>query len=155
MPLVTGFPPRASSGTRSIRFYLTDTTAGTAFTDTGNSFLFAAATGANPFTALPRVTVGENGSFDAIAAPNTPWGGGENDLSGTPPTTVSSDATIWSYGIYIKNTGATYDLEFSFDGTNVHGRIAPGESRIFYNRIEAGIAVRGVSDNTTYIVEAW
>lgn len=155
MALVTGFPARHPSSTRSIRFYKSDTTAGTNFTDDDNSFLFVDAAGANPFESLPKVTTGEDGSFDTTTVPPTPWGGGENDRAGTPPTSAPTKAYIWSYGIYVKNTGATYILEISFDGTNVHGRIDPGDSRIFYNRIEAGMAVRGVSDNTTYVVEAW
>jgi hypothetical protein len=54
----------------------------------------------------------------------------------------------------ITNTGAN-DLEFSFDGTNVHGIVLAGQSADFSNRREAAIAVRGVGGNTTFVIEAW
>lgn len=156
MALVDGFPARASSSRRSIRFYKTGTTAGTAFDATGNSFLFITGAGVNPYAPLPPVTrPDEKEPADPTEVPPTPWGSGENELSGTPPQWPPTQAYIWSFGIYIKNTGATNDLEFSFDGVNVHGRLAPGAERIYYNRFEAGMALRGVTANTTYIVEAW
>jgi hypothetical protein len=58
---------------------------------------------------------------------------------------------IWSTAIRISNTGAAA-LEFSFDGTNVHGSVPAGEIREYTSRIEAGVAVRGLTD---FEIEAW
>jgi len=57
----------------------------------------------------------------------------------------------WSYHLRIVVTGG--DLEFSFDGTNVHGKVlgATGEG-LYQKRHEGGIAVRGTG---TFYVEAW
>lgn len=53
--------------------------------------------------------------------------------------------------LFITNSGAAL-LEFSFDGTVVHGSVPAGTTRLYRDRYEAGIAVRGV---TTFVIEAW
>jgi hypothetical protein len=80
MGLVSGFPPRAPSGRRSIRYYNSGTTQGSAFTDTGNSFLFIDGTGANPYQPLPKITrPDEIEPPNALAVPPAPWGSGLSD----------------------------------------------------------------------------
>lgn len=57
----------------------------------------------------------------------------------------------WSNGIIVRATVA--DLEISFDGTNVHGKVPSGSSYFYWNRYEGGIAVRGLASEFT--IEAW
>lgn len=57
----------------------------------------------------------------------------------------------WSYTIQI--TAVTANVEFSFDGTNVHGIVLAGETKQYQKRHEGGIAVRGAG--ATFYVEAW
>ena len=57
----------------------------------------------------------------------------------------------WSNNIRIKATGV--DVEFSFDGTNVHGKVTAGTEVIYNERHEGGIAVRG--NGATFLIEAW
>lgn len=66
------------------------------------------------------------------------------------PATPSVAEQGWSYSIRITVTGG--DLEFSFDGTNVHGKVLSGQSCVYEKRHEGGIAVRGTG---TFYVEAW
>jgi len=56
----------------------------------------------------------------------------------------------WSYTIQI--TATTANIEFSFDGTNVHGIVLAGKTNQYQKRHEGGIAVRG---SGTFYVEAW
>ena len=174
MPFVTGFPARQPSGQTSIRVYISDTTAGADFTDTGNSFVFIDQPGANPYTPLPVVQPGDDVSKRGVDAsakrviPPNPAGTGENYLThdnslpvvdsggrGTGHLTQPSDkAYIWSDAIRIENTGAN-PLEISFNGTDVHGIVAAGEVKEYYSRREAAIAVRGPTGNTSFIIEAW
>jgi hypothetical protein len=53
-------------------------------------------------------------------------------------------AMIWSGTIWVTNIG-TGILQISFDGVNVHGEVppAPYHQRLFRNRYESGIALRG------------
>jgi hypothetical protein len=159
MPFPTGWPPRVSSGRRSLRV-LIEATATANYED--RAYLFAQLTGANPYTPLPYV---RPGSQDTVAVPATPWGSGENanDINPgyTDPTKTTYDVTkqappeamIFSQGIRITNTHASAVLRFSFDGTNDHGVVQPQTSVIFYDRHEAGIALKG--NTATFIVEAW
>lgn len=147
MPFPNGWPPRSGSGRMSIRFYQTGT-ATAIFSD--NGYLFVDGVGANPYTPMPVVLPGDDVSrFPQPAptvVPTVPAGTGENDID-------SPKAMIWSYAILITNTGAN-PLEFSFDGTNVHGLVPAGEFREYSHRSEAGIALRS-SAGTTFVVEAW
>lgn len=56
----------------------------------------------------------------------------------------------WSYHLRIVVTGG--DLEYSFDGTTVHGKVLSGSDALYQKRHEGGIAVRGTG---TFYVEAW
>jgi hypothetical protein len=124
--------------------------------------------GANPYTPLPVVRPGDDVSRKGLSAsakvvvPPNPAGTGENYLTDDPTlpigqgylTQPSIKAYIWAEEIRIVNTGAN-DLEFSFDGTNVHGLVPAGTIREYRDRREAAIAVRGVGGNTTFVLEAW
>jgi len=141
MPLPTGWPPRVSSTRRSIRFYAT----GTATTDfDDNAFLFVDAAGANTYTALPVIAPGSS-TVTALGA--APYGTGS---AGSEPKPM-----IWSTGIVVRNLGGTNPLEFSFDGLNVAGTVLINETRTFYDRFEAGIAIRTTSGTSLFTVEAW
>ena len=147
MPFPTNWPPRVSSGIRSIRYYQTGTVTAN-FSD--NGYLFIDGVGANTFTPSPNVSYGSNGT---VNNPLTPSGTGTatvaNAMVGGPAP------MIWSNSIRVCNDGSGV-LEFSFDGTNVHGKLLSGEQVIYRNRIEAGIALRGVGGTTpTFRVEAW
>ena len=165
MAFVAGFPARQPSGQTSIRVYISNTTAGTGFNDTGNSFVFIDQAGANPYTPLPVVEAGDTAAGPSgvkTVIPPNPAGTGENYLTDDPAKPVgqgeltqpSAKAYIWADTIRIENTGAN-PLEFSFDGTNVHGIVAAGEYKVYGGRREAAISVRGPSGNTDFIIEAW
>lgn len=138
MPLPTTWPPRPPSGRRSIRFYKTGALTAN-FAD--NAWIFAdAANLANTYTPLPVVAPGSNTVVNIGA---TPTGTGQ---TGTDPAPM-----IWANAIRISVTGG--DIEFSFDGTNIHGKVLSAQSTAIYReRLEAGIAVRGTG---TFYVEAW
>lgn len=146
MAFPAAWPPRVSSGVRSIRFF-TSGTATANFSD--NAFMFIDGAGANTFTPAPNVPYGSNAT---TTNPITP--------SGTGAATVASAMVggpapqIWASSIRLCNDGAN-SLEFSFDGTNVHGRLLTGEEVTYRGRYEAGISVRYVGGATTFRIEAW
>lgn len=149
MPFPTGWPPRVGSGQRTIRFYVEGTSTAS-FDD--NAFLFVDGVGANPYTPTPIVPPG-GGTVPGVPSTNL----GPSPLGTGASSDGSSYPMIWSRTIRIVATG-TFPIEFSFDGTNVHGSVfavvAPGMERIM-DRQEAGIAVRGVGGTPSFIVEAW
>jgi hypothetical protein len=60
---------------------------------------------------------------------------------------------IWSCSIRICNDGGG-DLEYSFDGTNVAGKVTATDVEVIYrDRYEAGICVRGAG--AAFRIEAW
>lgn len=142
MAFPASWPPRVSSSVRSIRFYVTDTATAN-FVD--KAYMFAEQAAANVYTPLPVIAPG---SLTTINVP---------DIAGTGLATPSVSgvagplAQIWSGNIRI--TATTQSLEFSFDGTNVHGLVKAGESVIYRQRYEAGIAVRG--NLSVFTIEAW
>lgn len=155
MPFPEGWPPRYPSGRRSLRYYVTDT-ATADFHD--KAYLFIAGAGANPYLPTPVVVPGQQTVFgDVFAAsppnthPTSPMGGGRNPVDTVPGGAPQPVALIWAQAILVRAEGAA--LEFSFDGVNVHGRLASGQERIYRDRYEAGIAVRGVG--ATFYIEAW
>jgi hypothetical protein len=88
-------------------------------------------------------------------------GAGQSSLDVLPGETSQQKALIWSNSIRISNDG-TGIVEFSFAApddasTLVHGSLKAGESVIYRQRIEAGIALRfpGGSSAGIYRVEAW
>ncbi len=161
MPLPAGWPPRVASGRRSIRVYIPGTTT-IAFAD--NAYLFAAVTGANTFLATPYVPPGGESVTVNLGDNQTtgsPMGGGRDphDADYAPAVTPGLNAPpvpmIWSYGIRIYNDGAAHDLQFSFDGSAVHGIVKPLTMNEYWIRHEAGIALRWVVGATDFRVEAW
>jgi hypothetical protein len=104
---------------------------------------------ANVFTPSPFVQLGSPAPTNN---PLTPTGTGAQGVA--TGITASDPPMVWSGNIRICNDGAA-DLEFSFDGVAVHGRIKPNEAFVYRNRYEAGISVRGAGGSTTYRVEAW
>lgn len=139
MPFPANWPPRPSTGVRSIRFFVSGT--GTAnFAD--NAYLFIEGAGANPFVPAPDVPYG---SGVTVNNPLTPTGTGATQAPVVP-------AQIWSGTMRVCNDGGSA-LEFSFDGINVHGRLLPGDDFSYRNRYEAGISLRG--NGVAFRVEAW
>ena len=142
MPFPTSWPPRVSSGVRSIRFYIA-ATATANFAD--RAYMFAEQAAANVYTTLPVIAPGSNTTIDV---PDMAGGG----LATPSVAGVAGPlAQIWSGNIRIVVT--TADMEISFDGTNVHGLVKAGESVIYRQRYESGIAVRGAG--AVYTIEAW
>lgn len=133
-----GWPPRLPSGIRSIRFYKTGTATAN-FQD--NAWLFSEGTTPTTYTPMPVVTPGSNAP---VAVPNSTGGG---TVSASDPVPM-----VWSGNIRISNDGGG-DLEYSFDGTNVHGKVKANESLAYRNRYEGGISVRGAS--AVFRIEAW
>jgi len=142
MPFPTSWPPRRSSGTKSLRFYTTGT-ATALFAD--NGYMFAEQLTANPHVSLPVVLPG------SIAQVDVPNEAGSGLASPTSAGASGPVAQIWSGNIRISAT--TADLEFSFDGVTVQGLVKSGESVIYRQRFESGIAVRGVG--SVFRIEAW
>jgi hypothetical protein len=138
---VRGWPPAPSTGTKSIRVRIAGS--GTAsFAD--NAYLFVDVVGANPFTPLPVVQPGSSTPVNLGLPPN---GTGDNGSAGSD----GPYPAIWCSNLAIEAAGG--NLEFSFDGTNIHGIVLAGERRVYNFRYESGIAVRGAS--ATFVVEAW
>jgi len=137
MAFPPSWPPSFPTNTRSLRFFVTDTATAN-FVD--KAYMFAEQTGANPYAPLPVIQPGSN---TTIAVPSAS-GTGRN--SPTDPL-----AQIWSGAIRICAT--TANLEFSFDGTNVHGKVLAGEQFVYRGRFESGICVRGAG--SVFRIEAW
>ena len=74
---------------------------------------------------------------------------GDHLYSFSHPSDLNKQA--WSYAIRIK--AASANLEFSFDGTTVHGSVAAGDTKEFEGRFEGGIAIRGAG--SVFTLEAW
>lgn len=144
MAFPVGWPPAPATGVKSLRVRIVGS--GTAdFAD--NAYLWIDQLSANPYTPLPIVRPGDDLGKPGNTAPH---------VLATPPigTGTSTDGdkgAIWSSRIAIAATGGA--LEFSFDGTNIHGIVPAGERYIYDNRFESGICVQGAS--ATFVIEAW
>lgn len=145
MAFPTEWPPRPPSGVRSIRFFKSGT--GTAnFADNAYMFLDAA----NTFTPGPYVPPGGGPNGTSFTNPLMPTGTGSQSVS--LGLTNPVPPMLWSGTIRLCNDGAG-PLEYSFDGTAIHGRLLAGEEFVYRNRHEAGIALRGAG--IAFRVEAW
>lgn len=142
MPFPASWPPRVASGVRSLRFYVTDT-ATADFAD--KAYMFAEQASANVYTALPTIAPGSKTTV------NVPGVAGTGLATPTTAGVSGPLAQIWSGNIRITVTGV--NLEISFDGTNIHGLVKAGDSVIYRQRHESGIAVRG--NGAVYTIEAW
>ncbi len=108
--------------------------------------MFIDGAGANPFTPAVKVPYGSSAT---VNNPLNPTGTGLSPL----PTPIAP--AIWSGNIRVCNDGEG-DIEFSFDGINVHGRLKAGEVFQYRNRYESGMAVRGYDGATSaFRIEAW
>jgi len=163
MAFPTGWPPRPASSLRSIRFFVRGTS--TAVFD-GHAYLFGDQASANTFKPTPYVRPGSTDPVHdgTLEAGGSPMGGRQIPEDAAPRTHDDSPNTqeasphpmLWSQGIRITSVSGG-DIEFSFDGTNVHGRVKDGTTEIYYDRHEAGIAVRAAGGVGTPVfeVEAW
>lgn len=145
MAFPDAWPPRVATSVRSIRFF-TSGTATANFSDRAFMFLDAS----NVMTPMPYVPPGGGPSGTNFVAPITPTGTGSQSVSMGITTTAKPQ--LWSGNIRVCNDGGA-PLEFSFDGTAIHGRVLPGEQLSYRNRYEAGIAVRGAG--VAFRIEAW
>jgi hypothetical protein len=153
-----GWPPRPHSSLRSIRFYVNGTSTAL-FSD--NAYLFASGAAGSANTYVPLPNPGTKQTVDGVtqvaSSPTTVVpaisGTGRVDINpqdgSLPPVPM-----VWSMGMRICNDG-TGDLEYSFDGTNVHGRLKANEIATFNRRHEAGVAVRGNGATPAFRIEAW
>lgn len=89
--------------------------------------------------------------FYATGAGTANFGDNELSFERPDPKNPAEPEQGWSQGIRI--TAVAADVEYSFDGTNVHGIVLAGTSSDYWERHEGGIAVRGVG--STFHVEAW
>lgn len=140
MPFPSGWPPTLPAGRRSLRFFKTGSTT-TLFED--NAFLFVDEESANTFDSTPTIEAGDEKTTVSVGS------------SGTPGVPFGGSSAIWADTIEITNEDGTIDLEFSFDGTNVHGVVPAGTTKKMRPRAEAGIAVRSSTAGAAFRIEAW
>ena len=169
MPFPTdgSWPPPRCPGVRSLRIYVADTVvSGSVFADNTNHWLFHAL---DPGYTDTGDIEAAGGKFGSYLKPGPPFGGNRAPSPGTTLRTTNATITdrtqdpppppfIHSQYIRITNLNTTTgeDLEFSFDGVNVHGYVPAGESRVYDDRREAGIAIRPVAAaDTDFILEVW
>jgi hypothetical protein len=132
-------------------------TAGANFSDT--AYVFANLAGVSTVQPLPYVAPGSTAAvaIGDLTTPGTPMGGGTNahdaDLTKPVGQQAVPAAYVWCRYLRICNDSGSTDLEFSFDGTNIHGRLKPGEKLDYNTRYEGGIALRG--NGAAFRVEAW
>jgi len=144
MAFPAGWSTRRMPDRRSLRFYKTGSTTAN-FED--NAYLFSGNADAIPFVPTPVVRPGSTEVVN-LDGP-TPYGTG----TANAPTTVPM---LWCSALSIINASDTYDLEVSFDGTNVHGVVLAGERMTYRDRYEAQVSLRGVGGATVeFHVEAW
>lgn len=150
MALPTGFNSRQPTGRRTFRFFASGSVTTNDFAD--KAFLFTENSAAN-VTPLPVVTASpDSATPTAVVVPNVPTGQGQND-GPSPAVPLIYSGTI---RIFNDETSGGNDLEFSFDGTNVHGRVKAGEQLVYRNRIESGIALKSpAAASVAFRVEAW
>jgi len=158
MPFPTGWPPRPASGRRSVRVFITGTTASNYHE---NAYLFSQLTGAVTIDPTIFVETGERGqtALSSFEKGATPLGGGRNPHDAvqtfqniSPPLGDQAPPIpmAWIQTLKIRNQGgAGEDLDFTFDGVNQQGFVGGGEISFYRNRFEAGIAVRIDGDEAT------
>lgn len=148
MAFPVGWPPRPASGVRSIRFFVSGTTAAR-WSD--NAYLFIDDVGANTFTPMPYVKPGDNTAIVAVGdrnTPGSPMGTGANPNDVPPGDPLGQQkALIWANSVRVFNDGAA-DLEVSFGASSdvgagpTQGIVKPGKNLLYRVRYEAGIALR-------------
>jgi len=171
MAFVDDWPPPRSAGQRNLRVFLEGTAAsGSDFDTTGNNSLWANEDpGYVDSAAIPngKGATTTQVSFGSYDKPGPPVGGGapQNPInrtdSGAIPNAAPKTPAFHAQNIRIFNdesAGSGNDLEFSFDGTNVHGKVLAGEVLEYEDRREAGIAIRPASTGAftvAYRIEVW
>lgn len=161
MPTPPGWPPPPSDTRPSLRVYVAGT-ASANFAD--NAYLFADFSGPlNPlvpptppdpvYTRAPNVAPGETGKAASFTGlPVDGWQPRDGAVRAKTLPVPPPKLALYCTGIGILNLGGS-PIEFSFDGTNVHG-VVPGNSyRQYTDRREAGIALRGAG--MAFRLEAW
>ena len=136
MPYPLNWPPLPASGSRSIRFFKSET-ATTDYAD--NAFIFIDDVGANTYTVIPTVRYGDVTSVINIGA-------------ASPGSTNAKQ--VCANTIQVTNDGAV-DISISFDGTNEQGIVKVGETVCWRDRREAGIALKVTAGTCAYRAEAW
>lgn len=156
MPLPAGWPAPPCPNVRSGRYYVT-ATATANFEDC--AYLFGGvlpATVAAVMNISPTPYVAPGAESTPTTLPQHPLGGGRDPRDAKHNATISvgtRQGYVWMANIRICNDGGAA-LEYSFDGTNVHGKILATDAPVIYRaRYEAGIAVRG--NGATFRIEAW
>jgi hypothetical protein len=155
-----GWPPRPCPSVRPLRFFASGTS-GAAFSD--NAYLFGtdAVSGAlAPSANISPMPVVPPGSTAPTTLGNPPVGGGSPvaaDDGAIPEGEIVAMRYAGTIQISNDSVVAGDNIEVSFDGTNVHGVIVPGETRRYQDRHEAGIAIRTqpTKGNSAFRVEAW
>jgi hypothetical protein len=100
----------------------------------------------SPGAATAQATVGSR------LAGGSPMGSGAGQSASADPY-VPPSPQVWAETILVRNDHVTNPLEVSFDGINIHGEVLAGEERVYRDRMEGGIAVRGAG--VPFRVEAW
>jgi hypothetical protein len=151
MAFPAGWPPRPAEGRRSFRFYVTGTATAN-FSD--NAYLFIDGAGANTITPLPYVAPGSNAP---VSIGTQPTGTGQDvhdaNILASSGNQAVPKSMIWCQTIRLCNDDGANYLEYSFDGTNVHGKLLKSEQVLYRVRFEAGISVRGTTN--AFRIEAW
>jgi hypothetical protein len=172
MPYPPEWPPSVSSSHHSLRVFI-EGTATADFADSAYLFLEPSTqerAGDPPepsavFGRTPNIAPGEAtkpADFGSVVqggittgvweARNAPVRG--RSFVGRPTlTTLPPPAAAHCTGLSVFNSAMAGVLEISFGGGAVHGRVQPGERRVYSDRHEGGIAVRGAG--IAFEIEAW
>lgn len=159
MAVPANFPLRPASHRRSLRVYLAGTTTND-FAATGILFKDPLHPDWDPRDPMPNVAIGDRTAVVQVGTnltPGSPMGGGTpaypNPVAPGTPASAVPVPMAYAGSIAITNNGAS-PIEFSFDGTNVHGIVPAGARREYRDRFEAGVALRSAAPSA-FVVEAW
>lgn len=149
MPFPAGWPPRASSGTRSFRFFQTGTTTAN-FAD--SAWLFSSAGRANQ--PLPYV---KPGSTDPVVVPQSAGGGQDPNDAGMGVPSPAPQFMPRFCQVYNDSAVDTDFIEISYDGVNVHASVHGKEMIQLEDIREGGISIRTKAGcgNCAFRIIAW
>jgi hypothetical protein len=150
MAFPVGWPPKPTDTIRSFRFYQSGTTTAN-FSD--NAWLFGDAATVNQ--PLPYVAPG---SLAPVVVPQS-WGGGQNPNDAANGVAVPKRTLVGRF-FRIYNDAAAGSgaiIEFSFDGTTVHGTVYENSVNEYEDRAESGLCIRTKfgTANSPFRVEGW
>lgn len=148
MAFPEGWPPRATSTSRSFRFFQIGTSAA-AFSD--NAWMFSSASSANVATPFVPIGSSEPVHFGPVL------GGGRNPKDATEVEVPVAQFIPRFHRVYNDATGPNQSIEVSYDGTNVHDEVLPGEMHEYEDRYEGGISIRTkpTHGNAAFRIVAW